>query len=479
MTKTQIVTNGSISRTVKDCSGDFHAAGMDVNVPLRRRRPAGVMLGLATLTVIATITSVSALSLPRNKVRNVLHGVGIGSSVHVPSAIDPTHTSVTGTSGTSDSRLHMISNVNDEKKSLSEQEFEMHVGKALDTLRADYPDILTEHPDFTIYDQDLEVVDPSGVKVHGINSYKNAFRLINGIVKVLYCPTKSLITFRMCYDQARHAIRIHWNARVVPREIFGGARTTLYVDGISCYEMDRKTGKITQHRIEQLLMNNDPVRPKGGVIAALQREAGSVPSFITNSPGGSSMHIGSNSSSIVMEFQPIDPIKALFKGPNSRQLPSSLFAMEASGGSNSNSDSDAESPDFDYESFNSKNKSRKKFGLKALTEQEFLELEAAVEEMGTQQEQKRAIAAASAAEMSKKKNKKAGFLENLFGNVMQDTCESNYDCLRPEVCCDFGFKKMCCSSGQMIIDGLRPPQMQPVRVIAGWKPGQGPPPESY
>jgi len=41
-----------------------------------------------------------------------------------------------------------------------------------------------------------------------------------------------------------------------------------------------------------------------------------------------------------------------------------------------------------------------------------------------------------------------GFLNNL-AVVFQDTCESNYDCDRPEVCCDFGYKKMCCSSGQM------------------------------
>jgi hypothetical protein len=156
------------------------------------------------------------------------------------------------------------------------------------------------------------------------------------------------------------------------------------------------------------------------------------------------------------------------------QSPNPTTALTASGNTG---DSDAEYPDFDWEAFHTKNKSRKKFGLKPFTEEAFLELEAAIKQIDTQQ---RAIAAASAAKMSKQlKDNKPGFLETLVGNVMQDTCESNYDCQRPEVCCDFGLKKMCCSSGQMIRDGLRPPQMQPVRVIAGWKPGQGPPPESY
>jgi len=40
------------------------------------------------------------------------------------------------------------------------------------------------------------------------------------------------------------------------------------------------------------------------------------------------------------------------------------------------------------------------------------------------------------------------FLRNL-ANQFEDTCETNFDCVRPEVCCDFGYKKMCCSSGRM------------------------------
>lgn len=45
-----------------------------------------------------------------------------------------------------------------------------------------------------------------------------------------------------------------------------------------------------------------------------------------------------------------------------------------------------------------------------------------------------------------------GILQHFMNNMFQDTCESNFDCERPEVCCDFKFKKMCCSSGQMSKD---------------------------
>ena len=42
----------------------------------------------------------------------------------------------------------------------------------------------------------------------------------------------------------------------------------------------------------------------------------------------------------------------------------------------------------------------------------------------------------------------SGILKGFFGSVFEDTCESNYDCDRPEVCCDFGFKKTCCEGGK-------------------------------
>jgi hypothetical protein len=506
--QTQTITSASnttmLDRSSDSCSSSGTNSIMNSQTQttpaLRRRRPSSVMCArgigtLVTLTVIATFTpqiTVSALSLPKAKVRNVLHGVdlhvGAGASPYIPyttgssgSAYDTYTTSSFGF----DSSLNMAGLQQQDEVSKSEQEFEMHVGRALDTLRSDYPDILTDQPNFSIYDVDLEVVDPSGVTVHGISAYKNAFRFLHGIVKVLYCPTKSDITFRMCYDKARQCIRIHWNAKVVPREIFGGARTTSYVDGISCYEMDRATGMITQHRIEKLLMNQTPVRPKEGVYAALKnKHVQSVPSYIQTADTSSGASISGNSGStavavvgsgsITMEFQPVDPVKALLHSPSSQ--PSSLFSMEAS---SSSSDGGGEaSPDLDWENrFNSKNVSRKKYGLKPLTQEEFVEVEAAVKLMDTQQRTKQATDK-SAAELTNKqsKGKKPNFLESIFGNAMKDTCESNYDCERPEICCDFGFKKMCCSSGQMILDSQK---MVPVRVIAEWQPGQLPKDNNY
>jgi len=49
---------------------------------------------------------------------------------------------------------------------------------------------------------------------------------------------------------------------------------------------------------------------------------------------------------------------------------------------------------------------------------------------------------------SSEKHDYAGILHSFLNSVFQSTCESNYDCDRPQVCCDFGYKKMCCTSGK-------------------------------
>eukprot|EP00429_Kryptoperidinium_foliaceum_P003975 CAMPEP_0176025966 /NCGR_PEP_ID=MMETSP0120_2-20121206/12712_1 /TAXON_ID=160619 /ORGANISM="Kryptoperidinium foliaceum, Strain CCMP 1326" /LENGTH=439 /DNA_ID=CAMNT_0017359157 /DNA_START=79 /DNA_END=1398 /DNA_ORIENTATION=- len=353
-----------------------------------------------------------------------------------------------------------------------QQEFELAVGHAMDTLRTDYREILTSNPDFSIYDPNLEVIDPSGVHLHGVKNYKTAFRLLHALVGVFYCPDRSGLTFRMCFDKARQNIRIHWNAQVLPKRIFGGEKTTLHVDGISVYEISRNSGNITQHRIERLVINDNTIAPENGVFAALRgvavnSEVEGIPAFNMDFPVGLDDDVTKDP--FVLPFQNFVPSSrsVLFSRSKDDDLTSSsqLTAMESS----------SFEANIDWDALEKKNLARKKFGLKPLTPEEFLDLQEQVRELDSQQQQR---AAAAAAEMAEKKNKKddQGFFKKLFGGVLEDTCESNYDCQRPEVCCDFGFKKMCCSSGMRILDGpprSRQGQLAEVPVIAN--PGPNPP----
>ena len=50
-------------------------------------------------------------------------------------------------------------------------------------------------------------------------------------------------------------------------------------------------------------------------------------------------------------------------------------------------------------------------------------------------------------ERQRKQQQKEELLRKYMGSVFRDTCQSNFDCDQPEACCDFGFKKVCCPSG--------------------------------
>ena len=295
----------------------------------------------------------------------------------------------------------------------------------------------------------------------GVKNYKAAFRLLHAVVGIFYCPERSSLTFRMCFDKARQNIRVSWNAQVIPKAIFGGYKTTLHVDGISVYEISRISGNITQHRIERLVINDAFYMPEKGIIPALRGEA--VKSNVGNIPV-----FNVNDQTQILPFQNFRP--------SSRSLFQTSIDDE-----NIISTTQLNSMDLDRSSsmeFNDalekKNLLRKKFGLDPLTPEEFMDLQKQVAELDVQQQQR---AATSAADMAKrKKEEEGGLFKKLFGKALENTCEDNYDCERPEVCCDFGFKKMCCTSGMRVMDGpmrSRQGQLAEIPVIAS--PGPYPP----
>lgn len=335
--------------------------------------------------------------------------------------------------------------------------------------------------DFSIYDPDLEVIDPSGVHLHGVNNYKSAFRLLHALVGLFYCPERSGLTFRMCFDKARQNIRIHWNAQVIPKAIFGGYKTTLYADGISVYEISRNSGNITQHRIERLVINDNAIAPENGVFAAMRRvaaksEVDGIPIFSVDfncdSDDEECTFYSSSGPSHIAQFQNFAPAtrSVLFsRSAEDESLRTQRTAIESSSSSfdgNNNEWGDA---------LEKKNLARKKFGLKPLTPEEFLDLQKQVQELDSQQQQRAAAAAAEMAE--KKKRETPGFLQKLIGSALENTCETNFDCEYPLACCDYGIKKVCCRNGLGIFDGPPPQsregQWAEIPVIAN--PGPNPP----
>mmetsp|Transcript_17517 Transcript_17517/g.49489 ORF Transcript_17517/g.49489 Transcript_17517/m.49489 type:complete len:414 (-) Transcript_17517:164-1405(-) len=345
---------------------------------------------------------------------------------------------------------------------LDKNEFELCVGKAQDTLNSDYPNILTSKPDFSIYDTHLECIDPSGVQLHGLSNYVQAFRLLHAIVGFFYCPDESYVSHRTCFDKARQNIRIHWNAKVIPKAIFGKA--VLHVDGVSVYEISKMSGNITQHRVERLIINDMMIQPEQGLISALRGYA--VRKKVDSIPVFNHDHNDHIIPPPPAQFQRnhFIPRSYLFQQTKkSTHLLNSSSSSATSSDNNNNKNNDT----IDWNAYEQKNKYRKKFNLKPLSIDEFLDMEKQITEYSLQQQlvqqkqkQKQKQQLQQKEETPKKSN---NFLKELFG--IQDTCETNYDCERPEVCCDFKIKKICCTNGLRIIDGP-PPQWAEIPVIA-------------
>jgi hypothetical protein len=135
-----------------------------------------------------------------------------------------------------------------------------------DSHALSYHSLLT-FTDFSIYDEKISVIDPSGVQLTGLDKYKSSFAFFQTFISFWFSARSSL-QFRMVYDFPRSSIRISWNAVLVPK-VLG---RPFYVDGISYYQLDRVSGKIIEHRVEKLMINNTPVAPPYGILSILQQD---------------------------------------------------------------------------------------------------------------------------------------------------------------------------------------------------------------
>ena len=57
-------------------------------------------------------------------------------------------------------------------------DFEVNLGKVQDVLRRDYPYLFMKSLDYSIYEPDIELADPTGINFQGIKPYRNLFTIL-------------------------------------------------------------------------------------------------------------------------------------------------------------------------------------------------------------------------------------------------------------------------------------------------------------
>jgi hypothetical protein len=130
------------------------------------------------------------------------------------------------------------------------------------------PHIFNHLADYSIYHPEINVIDPSGVQLTGLESYKSSIKFLQTFVKFWF-QERSGLQYRMVYDFCRSSIRVSWHVVLAPKVPLG---RPLHIDGISMYHLDPTSGKIDEHKFESLVINNTPVMPPYGVFSLLQQE---------------------------------------------------------------------------------------------------------------------------------------------------------------------------------------------------------------
>jgi hypothetical protein len=414
-------------------------------------------------------------------------------------------------------------------------DFTLHVGRALDTLRKEYPHLLTQSPDYTLYDEEicLSLDLPTSPftaltylsSISGITRYKMIWDMIHAALSIMYHTDQSYMSsIKLCHDRVRgNIIRVQWHAVLFPRWQSQNqlphqphdnnnvnhsppppSSKCHHIDAISVYELDWTSGKIIQHRVEQLVYTNHAQQPVVLMDEVLLRQSakviagGTIPVHIDNRNTDIMKHqnmmVEFRSTPLYNTFRPTSLFAIEAEQPSKMQKASSTSpsTTTASGTTNeivmntnkakdvsledtSSSVSSASTSSslhdglaIDMVAFDAKNKSRQKFGLKPLTIDEYVQIEHQVEQLAMAQQE--AIKTAKILAQQVEAEKQASdtgpsIFEKVFGSVVKnlDTCESNFDCERPQVCCDYIFTKKCCTSGNLVLSNNNK-QLQYARI---------------
>jgi len=137
-------------------------------------------------------------------------------------------------------------------------DFELNLGKVIDTLNKNYPHLFYEAPNYDIYTAEIEVRDPTGVQFHGINAYKQLFSLLRFFRNLVMDSVE--IRHKLVYDWAHNQVRVTWYTRIFMK----GQDQPLHVDGISVYSVS-DDGFVFSHHVEKIIVNGIPAVPPYGI----------------------------------------------------------------------------------------------------------------------------------------------------------------------------------------------------------------------
>ena len=144
-----------------------------------------------------------------------------------------------------------------EAKKKGRSDYALNVGKCIDTLKYDLPLLFDSELDESVYAQNVELRDPSGVQLQGKTAYRQVFSMIRLFKRIMV--SEAAVNLRLHYDEPRQTVTVRWNSKLT----LMASQVHLYVDCVSHYSFNDK-GFINRHQIERVDVNSRPLSPPYG-----------------------------------------------------------------------------------------------------------------------------------------------------------------------------------------------------------------------
>lgn len=323
--------------------------------------------------------------------------------------------------------------------------FKLNQGRAIDTIRRDYPRLLTEKPDLSIFTQKVELHDSMGKRIVGIKRYERLFDTMRFVRSTMMQDAE--ISYRLVVVD--DLIRVRWNAKLWMRDpalglttLVNGEPALAHLDGVSVYHLDAD-GKIDRHTLEKLQLRGQG-EPLANAVPIGFAWPNAAPELAMPSPF----------------FQPLDrSFDALPEGL-ARLLRSTADALggdATSSSTDATTDTAAGSKGVAGGAFQSQRRAssaskRAPPPRASAANAGETPMQRAAREREEDAEKERRLQ-----ELRTAKAEEPDALSKLLGVSMPQQCETSFDCEEPEVCCDLLFARVCCAGG-MLIPSVSPEQ---------------------
>jgi hypothetical protein len=134
-------------------------------------------------------------------------------------------------------------------------EYELNLGKCLDTLQQEVPYFAEREFSWDIYTRDISFGDPTGEKIRGIKAYQTFFSTLRALRSIMYSDVQ-VTKNKIRYDWNGKRIIVRWQSTWTMK----GARKPAYVDAVSYLSLNDK-GLIYKHELDNVNINGQDVNP--------------------------------------------------------------------------------------------------------------------------------------------------------------------------------------------------------------------------